>query len=181
MAFDYVLYPRGYISKVGQISRNDDTFTEANGDGDVNALYDIYLNRSVNIESWEFRSRVLMTAARLFNQFSIWLSTQVVSNDRIYGLNLEFLKDTALFIKTGHRNMSITTWSELLLEYPKETPGIAKPKRWDSDFNIIVNDDDNDFLGKWCSHQGGFNDLICTLHILFGTAKKAKQPPEKTV
>lgn len=173
-------YPRGYLAVVDSaglgIQGQTNELNELPFDPEVEALYKLFINRTVSTTSWQFRARVVTCAARLFGNFHQWLALQAVGNDFIYDLNFEFLKDTVQFIRTGHRDMSVFNWQELLMEHPDARPGAASPRRLD-EFRLTDSAEFENVIGMWCSKEGGFEDMICTVHVLYGVSKRPLYTP----
>lgn len=176
---NFVQYPRGFISFAGGYLKSNVSITQSEGDPQIAILYKLYIARSVNVNSWEFRQKVLAEAARLIGNFRVWVISQASYNDSLYGLNWEFLKDTLEYIQTGHRKMSVSTWRELLLEYPPRVDNTAGPRRLDQlkAYEDVLQDVlENGYLARtsltrWLGHDGGFDDLITTLNVFFGSTK----------
>ena len=173
------LYPRGYMTRIENVlsplSMTQVQISNVESDPAIESFYKIYTGGLVNVESWAFRRQVIQRCSQLFGNFYHWLKLQVANNDNIYGLNLEFILDTVKYIRTGHRETSVTTWLELLAEYPDQHPGTANNKRLEV-FKLKDAKEFDNFIGNWCSHPGGFYDMLCTAHVLFGVAKKPLQP-----
>lgn len=174
-------YPRGYVSVLdranleeGGISKDD--VSKLPSDGTVQDLYKIYIERSVNTEGWEYRKRVIEIATRLFGDFHQWLYDQAVYNDSVYGLNFEFIKDTLQFIRTGHRQMSVFQWNELVLENPDPKQGEASTKRVD-EYGISDPKEFENYLSEWLAKENGFEDMLCTVHVLYGVSKISPPTP----
>lgn len=172
-------YPRGYLVRLpGSLDpsvKGFDVETVAS-DAVIESLYKVYMGYLVNPDSWEYRKRVIAQCSKLFGNFRSWLVLQLVGNDYIYGLNLEFLRDTVQYIRTGHRDMSVFSWQELLLEHPDVHPGTAGPHRL-VDFGLQDAKEFDNFIGLWCSKPGGFEDMLCTVHVLYGASKKPLAVP----
>lgn len=168
-------YPRGFTSALTEYPSASDmkTAIETACDEDVSVLINSYVTLGIQRESWAFRSRVLDAAARLFGDFRQWVHFQAAHNDHIYELNYDYLVDTLNFIRKGERAIAATTLKELLLERPAARHGVATPARAEA---LRLNDtkEFENYLGKWVAHEGGFEDLLITLHVFFGRAKKAK-------
>lgn len=170
-------YPRGYVARATPLSyygfgESDDVaheFVDVSASGNVEELYRLYMTRGANAGKWAFRRRVIYHCALLFGDFKDWLTLQVVRNDNIYGLNLSFLHDTVQYIRTGKRDMNIHTWKELLLDYPDPQIGAASRHRLES-FRLLDGEFDN-YIGQWCSHPNGLEDMLWTAHVLFGSGK----------
>lgn len=125
---------------------------------------------------FEYREQVLVAALRAFGtlRFYDWYRAQFESP--VFGqTNRQFLDDTFKFLMTGRRDLPINNWIDLVkadesntgvhsystyaAEFfrcsgPRETPG-SQPQL-------------TEVLQSWVSREGGFNDLIGTLFILFG-------------
>lgn len=168
-------YPRGYIRPIGSnlLDSKGIEIIEVASDPELANLYKLYMSRSVNRNSWDYRALVIKCVSRLFSDFRSWLYLQITANDAIYGLNLEFLKDTLLFIRTGERELPISSWLELLLEHPDENHGTANMARAE-EFQLGNPLELDNVIGMWCSHPGGFEDMLCTAHVLFGASKSPK-------
>lgn len=171
-------YPRGYLvrldSSLSPLSMTQIQQNTVPSDPAIETLYKLYVGHGVNSEAWPFKRRVIKRCSQLFGNFNHWLKLQVANNDNIYGLNLDFLLDTVKFIRTGHRDMSVFNWLELLAEYPDAHPGCASVRRLD-EFELRDPSEFDNFIGMWCSKEGGFQDMLCTAHVLFGVAKKPLQ------
>lgn len=169
-------YPRGFTAIVNpnilgvDKRNNNDGVNELPYDPVLEQLYKIYMSNNNFNPSWDFCSQVITRCSILFGDFRRWLVIQTVVNDNIYDINLEFLKDTVNYIRTGTRLMTVGNWKDLMLEYPDPVPGCATRHRFD-ELSIDDNEFDN-YIGLWCSWVGGFHDMLCTAHALFGISKK---------
>lgn len=146
-------------------------------------LYDKYYSQDTNVKCWDFRRQVIKASKELFSSdISYWLDNQIKHN-YLCDRRLEFLLDTLTFIRTGKRKMCLDNWYELLEDDPVcETRKITHTqietlkelsKGLTTNVELII---------KWCSQQKGFEDMICTLEILFGgpsdTSKAEKRGEE---
>ena len=80
-------------------------------------------------------------------------------------LHYRFLQDTLEYIKTGKRSMSIHTWMSLLSVKEKtltkkQAPKTAYSMKSDLYRNVSVM--------QWLTHDGGLQDLVLSLYIIFG-------------
>lgn len=144
----------------------------------VEGLYSQYLKRSVSAGSFEFRKNLLTAAIHSFGSpdFNLWFESQFKS-PACGDLHKRFLDDTLKFIRTGRREMSLETWAALvtitdegdkigqLSDYAKDFFGIGKGARLHDRQNYLV----TDIIQMWCSQPNGSEDLLGTLHILFGS------------
>lgn len=159
------IYPRLYTSR----STDGNGVIVSKGDATVELLYGFLVNRTIPTTSWSFHKSVLETAIRLFGDFEQWLLDQN-SNPRLIGFNEEFLEDTLNFIEGQPRAMSVQTWMELLHEdnslIKAPDPSKFPSHRLSTRISTVKT------LQNWCSRPGGIEDLLCTMHILFGQAKR---------
>lgn len=157
------LYPRGFATP-GEGS----TFRRHDGDEEVTRLFYDFVQRRVDTSVWSYRRQVILAAVRLFGNFNHWLSLQD-ANDYLHGRNYEFLQDTVHYLQNGMRQVSVNNWPDLM-EY--------KPEKKDRRQRPVVGSLANDFrlpieqvLSLWCSRAGGFEDLVCSLYLFFGTSR----------
>lgn len=167
-------YPRGFVSAPMAFPSVADyrASTDVDYDEEVVSLYHLYMTKQIVPESWTYRSRVIDAATRLFGDFRQWCHNQAAYNDHIYELNFDYLVDTLNFIRNGERAVSALTLRELLLEKPAARHGVATPARADA---LRLNDvkEFENYIGKWVSHEKGFEDLLLTLYVFFGPSKKS--------
>ena len=80
-------------------------------------------------------------------------------------LHFRFLQDTVEYIKTGRRNMSIHTWMQLLV-----VPGqsISKKHLAKTAYSMKSDSYRNVSVMQWLTHEGGLQDLVLSLYIIFG-------------
>lgn len=141
------------------------------------SLYSQYIKQAVKTGSFEFRKQILLVALSSFgtNRFDEWFRIQYQS-PAAGDMHNRFLLDTIKFIQTGRRDMALETWQALLLitdegnrigALPKEAKdffGVSEAGVYRNPQNNML----NDVLQTWCSRHGGLEDLLGTLHILFG-------------
>lgn len=164
-------YPRGYQAKRIDVDRDQQV---SSGDAEVEVLFRWYITRKVNPDTWDYRVKVLAAATRLFgSNFGEWASLQMRGNPFVYEYNYDFLLDTYNYLMTGERKLSLQSWEELLLENPKAVVLNTLQDRFSDDLSKLLPSVTKtpDILQGWCSFENGFDDLIYSLHILFGTAK----------
>lgn len=166
-------FPRGYCVAYDTIGDQSNYHDAVDGDVEFNTVYNAFINHSANHDGWEFRSLVLKIAIRMFGDFRKWLALQA-KNPALYGNNYDFLHDTLKFITTGERNVSVLNWLELLTEQPANLPQGNLDRRIDellqgTGFGISVTTEQ--IIAQWCSQPMGFEDMLCTMHVLFGKAR----------
>ena len=195
---EFRLYPRGFLgaamgAQVAPILRpmedrikhhqfHTDMFKPARAPVEVNVnieqLYRKRLNNESHLATFEFREKLLIIALNTFgtSDFCYWFRTQHVS-PATGDLHRRFLDDTLRFILTGRREMFLETWNTLLTlsdidgnitplsTYAKEffcmdsNTASSPPKQ-----NIKL----REVIQQWVSRPNGFEDLLGSLHILFG-------------
>lgn len=164
----FTLYPRLYTTR----RENGSGVLISEGDATVVALYEFFTNRTVPLTTWQYRKQVLETAIRLFGNIGQWLTDQD-NNPRVVGYNLQFLKDTIRFVRTGERQMRPETWIELLAEADEHSHPASHANNDYLRIGLLPDEVKTaSFLAKWCAQPGGVDDLVCTLHVLFGRARK---------
>lgn len=178
MASNMCRYPRGYVAIIGGNNViTPDLFDPVDVPFDdlIETMFKMFVGKTANIMSWDYRKVVLTRIAQLFGNFNAWLHIQALNNDHLYGMNYDFIVDTLRFIRTGRRHMSVFTWYDLLLEYPEQKLSASSRVR---NRELLITDagEFKDYISMWVSHPGGFEDLLWTAHVLFGSSKT----PHKT-
>lgn len=146
-------------------------FTMRQGDPRVHDLFVEYTNFPRRTVYWEFRKRVINLALELFSGNYNWFILQD-NNALITDHNYSFLLDTVRFIATGRRRLSIHTWPALLT-YEPAVGVVGTDTRRDiyllfKELNLF-NDNKYGIIQKWVSHKGGFDDLMYSMNMLFGS------------
>lgn len=173
-----LVYPRGYSRTVNgplealvtDLKRPRSVYAER-PDSQVEILHVDWVTDIEPNMSWSRRRNFILYYNKLYGNFWSWLKQQVVTNDYIYDVNLDFLIDTVRFILTGHRHMAIQNWRDLITEFPNSKPGTASLDRWEhfkQESGFTENHMQSNYIGMWCSHDSGFEDLIYTTQIIFG-------------
>lgn len=195
--FQLKLYPRGFLGRMLgtrierrsglrennlgfslqklNVMRDPKSFEEANAA--VEALYGQYIKQAVKMSDFDFRRDVLVTALNAFgtHDFYTWYVAQF-RGPSCGDLHRRFLDDTLSYIMNGHRDLSLENWDALL-----EITDAGAEK-------FVVSDTARQFFGiretnvpyegrsrltdviqMWCSQPNGMEDLLGTLHILFGS------------
>lgn len=162
------VYPRLYTSR-----RTDgEGIQVSQGDESVELLYKTLIDRNTNTRSWAFSRTVLTNAMRLFGDLQEWTREQL-SNPNIVGYNREFIKDTLNFIQTGRREMPVLVWFDLVTEGGVGHHAHAIPQRLHESKPVLkASDDSIQLLQSWISQPNGLEDLLTTMHLLFGSARK---------
>lgn len=196
--FQLKIYPRGFLGKpleaqlklkarpfearYNALAVRVNIFTPQVNSVDANfiveALYGKWINREPDTTSFEFRKKVWIAALDAFgtSNFYEWFAAQHASPS--FGdLHKRFLEDTLFFLQNGRRQMDLTTWTSLItindsgerFSEPsaavKEFFGIADA---DHQWRRSENRQLTEVIQKWLSHARGFDDLVGSLHLLFG-------------
>lgn len=164
----FYVYPRHYTSR----RFDGDEVVVSSGDESVEMLFTSYLDRTVNISSWDFRRGILLHAKRLFGDLHEWFRLQL-NNPNVIGYNRTFILDTVEYLKTGRRQLSVSTWFELIQEGGKGHTANAVPTALQGHKGDVTSFSSDELMQKWVSMPNGFEDLINTLHLLFGRARAA--------
>lgn len=148
-----------------------------NGEPRIQKMFIRYGQEPGLKDNIEFKLDVIETVATLYGNFYRFLAYQFNYNYLMHGLNLDFLEDTLQFISTGRRDFSLLTWKELVSRNPDyivRTNGHEQWHRAKSNFRIKKDTDLNHYISMWCSQTGGFEDMLYTTWILFGSPDSAK-------
>jgi hypothetical protein len=142
----------------------------------VEALYGNYLRRSGEVTGVPFRNNVLGVALSAFGtkSFYRWFVEQRVSPG-MGDLQYRFLIDTLQFLQGGRRSLDMTTWETLVMV----KQSVPVPKTYveacekffgvrPTEYKAKSNESLVDVLQHWCSRPNGIEDLLQSLHLLFG-------------
>lgn len=143
----------------------------------VNKLYIEYVNFPRRVRYWNYRKKVIDLALKVLSAHgdTNWFLLQVL-NTGLHKQNQAFLKDTVRFIATGRRRISINAWPVLVTSEVASEVGsspeidLAETLK---EFGYDYNTSNANLVQRWCSQPNGFNDLICTLNILYGSQPEA--------
>jgi hypothetical protein len=137
----------------------------------VQDLFTEYTNFPQRTAYWEFRSRVIQEAVRLLSGNYNWFILQD-NNAQVVDWNYKFLMDTIRFIATGRRQVSIHQWPMLLSDEPPAGLSLVGGRRDIADLfkTLALQTSTEAMIQKWCMQPKGFDDLMFTLHLLFGKA-----------
>lgn len=151
--------------------------TSADPNKVIETLYSQYVKRSADTTSFEFREAVLIAALSAFGSrnFFTWYMAQLQS-PAIGEWHQRFLGDTCRFLMTGKREMTLETWSHLLKtsdESIRPLQPCEVAQRYFGLRGLTVPSDPQQYnltetIQAWCSQPQGVEDLLGTLHLLFG-------------
>jgi hypothetical protein len=152
-----------------QVNEHNTAKTAITANPHVEALYAGYIKRLPNSGSFEYRKEILLAALSAFGtpNFRAWYFVQHDS-PAAGDLHNRFLTDTLKFLSEGRREMSLETWASLLT-ITDEGNNIGGVSDYAVKFFEYGNNDKlTDVIQLWCEKSGGLEDLLGTLHILFG-------------
>lgn len=151
--------------------------THEGGDPRIQRLFARYGDDRTLYTDVAFKLECIETIIDLYGAFGRFIAYQFDYNYLMNGLNLDFLEDTIRFITTGKRGYSLHTWRELVVRDPDYIVRTNSVGRWyhlKSNFGIKQDKDLEHYISMWCSQSGGFEDMLYTTWILFGSPVSAK-------
>lgn len=168
------VFPRGYS---GGQSQTTDRHTTRMGDERINTLWEQYTSPENYSETWEFRRLVIQSAKRLLSGRPNWFLSQD-QNPMVMEYNYHFVLDTIRFIASGYRRISIHAWPDLLTNHPKAAIDGVRERHEIADVfeELALTTSADAIIQAWCSHPHGFDDMVCTLNLLFGDLPLRVQP-----
>ena len=161
------VYPRLYTSR----SEGLDQLVHSSGDDSVQTLYELHEAIATNTTSWNFRRMVLECAIRLFGDFATWLEDQR-RNPYITGYAEQFLNDTIDYIHGGTRLMSVVTWADLVSSAGSVGKVASIASLNPTQVLLGRGETTAHVVQQWCARQGGVEDLLQTLQLLFGRGRR---------
>lgn len=162
-----IVYPRLYTSRLSEGAG----VQVSSGDESIEILFQALMDHTTNTNSWPFHRSVLTNALRLFGDLRTWLIEQQ-ANPNLVGYNRQFLNDTINFITTGKRELSVQTWYDLVSEGGVGHHAHAIPQRLVDNKRVLESSESSlELLQAWVSQPNGLEDLLNTLHLLFGKAR----------
>lgn len=143
---------------------------------DVEGLWKGLTNGNSYISNESFREAILISALNAFGtkNFYEWIDLQI-NNQYLGNDHVRFINDTFNFIKTGQRSLNIAFWLQLLAGNNDNNGNRVKVNLdnfFPSNRPLHLRDTTlvKDIIIKWVSQPNGFEDLLGSLHILFGDA-----------
>jgi hypothetical protein len=144
----------------------------------VETLYSQYIKRSADTLSFEFREAVLIAALKAFGNlnFYSWYMTQL-NLSTIGEDHVRFLGDICRFIQTGTHEYRLETWATLLKPSSEGLRPFAPCEQAKSFFCMagggytaldVSQYSLTNVIQRWCAQPQGIEDLLGTLHLLFG-------------
>jgi len=168
------MFPRGYS---GGQSQSTNQHSTRSGDRETNDLWNEYTAPENHSQTWAYRKRVIQCAKRLFGGRPSWFLSQDV-NPMVVEYNYHFVLDTIRYIATGYRRISIHAWPDLLANHPKAAVDEVRERHDIADAfeQLALTTSADALIQAWCKHPHGFDDMICTLNLLFGDLPLRVQP-----
>lgn len=164
------LFPRGFF-----IPNGSGQLVMDQGYRDVDQLVDLLFTGRVNTQGFSYYREAFPIAMKLFGDFNGFLAAQK-NNPFLYGYNYEFLLDTLKFILTGCRKVSIHNWKPLLAEWAEphsEYKQRASSGQLGDVFKALRGRHGAEIVAYWCSHPNGFEDMVMTMWLMFGSSFQA--------
>lgn len=172
------------------ISKVEDTVIL--GHPEVDRIWQRYCSAQSGQIDFEFREQALRLALKVFGtlSFSDWVSAQRASPS--FGdMHEDFVDDIMHYIRTGRHHTDLMVW-ELLLNYqdrdirPNKTV-TDEYRKLHEPYSVgdqvldrgdqprrpppeMLNLNLSNAIAAWHAHRGGFDDMMRTMHILYGTA-----------
>lgn len=140
----------------------------------VNEVFTKYKEKA----DMDFHSRMYaINVAKVYiGAFKPWLGA-MLNGEYLYGRRLDFIIDTLSFIETGRRTISISNWNDLLMEEVLPNKLLITQETRNKVANTGLNlDSFSQIISRWCRQVNGFDDMLCTLNILFGDYRSTSEP-----
>ncbi len=162
-------FPEGRDYSGGQIKPTK-RFEMRKGDPRMHALFVEFTNFPKRAVTWEFQRKIIDLAQELFEGEYSWFIRQD-SNALVKDQNYAFILDTVRYVATGRRKFSIHTWPALV---SYEVPLIAESVSGRREIFFLMDQlkvpsQTNALIQRWLSWPDGFNDMVYTMHLLFGS------------
>jgi len=149
---------------------------------DVTKLYKDFCANKKLLNDFDFRENILILANKLFRgsltglgsgTFSKWLNAQN-SSPFLSELHIKFLEETSDYVWTlgnTDRSVHISQWSRLLncQNTAKNTEINVKKFLDRSSLTRTSNDNITNLIINWTSIPLGFEDLLISLYVIFGS------------
>lgn len=158
--------PHGFVVSAGDSLATDNEYKRFSGSEEIAELYRTHIQRKQNTLTWDFRSKVVSAAMLMLGRNLRSFIHAQLRNPYLHGVAFDFMDDTLQFILTGHRAVSLHNWSALLEEEPAKKAIDTRRT-----FKARVPDElapMEEVISYWCSQEGGFEDLLRTLYLMFG-------------
>lgn len=139
--------------------------------GNVEALYKAFMTQQRSSKSLDFIEDLYAIAVNAFGTTSFydWLHMQT-QNPYFTTDHRDFLNETLEFIFGSERKISMGSWRMVIHLHLNETGAVTKDYRYQQFFIAQDKSDQavTSVVRRWLARPGGAQDLLATLHILFG-------------
>lgn len=184
-----VVYPRGFAAYAtgwpilrveGDFSVQNASVRYANANarervsisaGNVEALYKSFMSHQRSPKSLDFIEDLYAIAVNAFGTTSFydWLHMQN-QNPYFTSNHRDFINETLEFIFGKDRRVSMGSWRTIVLLHMNETGPVRLGYRYQQFFLTNSKEDQSvtSIVRRWLARPGGAQDLLSTLHILFG-------------
>lgn len=154
-------------------------FEMRKGDQRVHDLFVEFSNFPKRARTWDFQRRLINLAQEIFEGDYSWFIRQD-SNALVKDQNYAFILDTIKFIATGRRKFSIYTWPALVTyDIPVDNESVeGRREIYHLLEQLKVPSATNAFIQRWVCQPKGIDDLMYTMHLLFGNVPEKINNPE---
>lgn len=142
----------------------------------ISVLYNKWLSNANCLLDFAVREELLVVSKHIFNtpSFFKWVKLQLDRGD-ISQLHEAFLIDTLEYLTGQDRKIQPSQWISLLEKAIKSTSTQINIARFfnkemyqSPQYGDLLPNTVNDILSIWVSKQGGYEDLLITLYVIFG-------------
>lgn len=117
----------------------------------------------------EFIRKTINRALDLLRYLPDWLEAQE-NNPRLTPHMRAFLEDTIDFINTGRRKMDVVTRAGCIYyEINLTKRPVYRTSRSAPKLRKMLNVDGLDYMYNWLNHPRGFDDMLATVNVFFGS------------
>lgn len=139
--------------------------------GNVEALYKAFMTQQRTPKSLDFIEDLYVIAVNAFGTASFydWLHMQT-QNPYFTSDHRDFLNETLEFIFGRERLVSMGSWRMVVQLHMNETGPVTNDYRYQQFFLGRPPEEQavTSVVRRWIARPGGAQDLLATLHILFG-------------
>jgi hypothetical protein len=195
MTDNTVLYTRGYFGYISDSTRKDDNKQSVNdivhntkynietkkgikqvSNLFVDELWNMYNNHDIKFTNFYHREKILTTAMDAFytDSFLNWCKLQT-SSPYFSSIHKQFLNETFSYLEGRSRSMTITTWPTIIFPADLKQGDVDHVYKLDDYFDDattplkrVTKTSMHETLVRWTCQENGFEDLLVSLHILFG-------------
>jgi hypothetical protein len=139
----------------------------------VEEIYKEFMSSPVKMKDMAFRERIIKLAAKCFvdPDFGRWLMLQDHSKN-IGGMHTKFLEDTIRYILTGSREYTHDAWIRMVHALPASSKLPGKTVKEVIMQFPLYEHLSSQVITNWVTHRGGYEDLLQSLFVIFGTRRQ---------